>query len=66
MLWIQVRHMNETILAAIASTQMGTNSMLSAFGIRVTAIVQDHELDVTKDILNRVIVGTAFGQTDPV
>jgi hypothetical protein len=58
--------MNEAILTTIATAQMGTNSMLSEFGIRVIAVIQDHELYVTKDILNRVIVGTAFGQADPV
>ena len=58
--------MNEAILATIASAQMGTNSMLREFDIRVIAVVQDHELYVAKDILNRVIVGTAFGQADPV
>jgi len=57
----QVWHMNETIFAVIASAQMGTNSMLSDFGMRVIAIVQDHELYVAKDNLHRVIVGTAFG-----
>jgi hypothetical protein len=58
--------MNEAILATIASLQMGTNSMLREFDIRVIAVVQDHELYVAKDILNRVIVRTAFGQADPV
>lgn len=51
---------------AIASTQMSTNPTLSAFGIRVIAVVQDHELYVTKDGLNWVIIGAAFGQADPV
>ena len=58
--------MNETNLAAIASAQMGTNAALSNFDIRVMAVVQDHELDVAEDILHRVIVGTAFGQADPM
>ena len=61
MLWVQVGHMNESILAAIASAQMGANSMLSDFGMRVMAVVQDHELYIAKDILHWVIVGTAFG-----
>lgn len=30
------------------------------------AVVQDHELDVTEDVLNRVVVGTALGQADPM
>lgn len=58
--------MNKTISAAVASTQMGTNSMLSEFGIRVMTVVQDHELYVAEDGLNRVIIGAAFGQADPV
>lgn len=58
--------MNEVIVAAIAAAQMGTNSMLSGSGVRVIAVIQDHELYVTKDGLNRVIIGAAFGQADPV
>lgn len=63
---IQIWHMNETVLTAIATTEMGTNSMLSTFGICVIAIIQDHKLDVTKDGFYRVIVRTAFGQADPM
>ena len=66
MFGIQVRDMNKTIRAAVASAQMSANSVLSDFGLRVIAVVQNHELCVTKDILNWVIVGTAFGQADPV
>lgn len=58
--------MNETIDAAIASAEMSANSVLGDFGIYVIAVVQNHELYVTKDILNRVIVRTAFGQADPM
>jgi hypothetical protein len=66
MLGIQVWHMNDTILPMIPSTQMGTNSMLCNFGIGIIAVVQDHELDVTEDRFNRVVIGAAFGQADPM
>ena len=58
--------MNESILAAIAAAQMGTNSMLSDFALGIIAVIQDHKLDVTEDVLNRVVVGAAFGQADPM
>lgn len=45
---------------------MSANPTLSNFTICIIAIVQDHELYVTKDRLNRVIVRTAFGQADPM
>ncbi len=66
MLGEQVGHMNEPIFAAIASAQVSRNPLVSAFGMRVIAIVQDHELYIAKDNLNRVIVRTAFGQANPV
>lgn len=30
------------------------------------AVVQDHKLDVTEDVLHWVIIGTTFGQADPM
>src|SRR5262245_33881336 len=66
MLGIQVRHMNEAIPTAIATTKMGANSMLSRFGICIIAAIQDHELDVTEDRFHRVVVRATFGQADPM
>ena len=66
MLGIQVWHTNEAILAMIASTEMSANPMLSTFGICIAAVIEDHELDVTKDGFNRVVIGAAFGQADPM
>ena len=63
---MQVGNINPWVGAAVASTQMSTNSVLSNFAVCVIAVVQNHELDVTEDILNRVVVGTAFGQADPM
>lgn len=40
--------------------------MLCDFGLAITAIIQDHKLDVTEDRFNRVVIGAAFGQTDPM
>jgi len=45
---------------------MGTNSALRGFGMRVIAVIQDHELYVTKDILDRIVVRAAFRQADPM
>lgn len=58
--------MNNSIFTAIAAAQMSTNPVLGTFGMRVIAVVQDHELDVAEDGLNWVIVRTAFGQADPM
>ena len=58
--------MNQAIPAMIASAQMRTDSMLSGFCIWIIAIIQDHELDVAEDVLNRIIVGAAFGQANPM
>ena len=45
---------------------MCANSMWSTFRLCVIAVIQDHELDITKDGLHRVIVRAAFGQADPM
>lgn len=66
MFWVQVRNMNAWVHAVVASTQMNTNTVLSNFAFCVIAIVQDHKLDITEDILNRIVVGTAFRQADPM
>jgi hypothetical protein len=58
--------MNNSIFSAIASTQMSTNPVLGAFGIRVIAVIQDHKLDVAENGFHRVIVRTTFGQANPV
>jgi hypothetical protein len=58
--------MNEAIKAAVASAQMGTDSALRGFRIEVIAVIQDHELYVTKDILDRIVIWAAFRQADPM
>jgi len=40
--------------------------MLSTFRGCVIAVIEDHELDVTKDRFHRVVIWTAFGQADPM
>ena len=54
------------IASAIAFLKMATDAPLRRFDIGVIAVVQDHQLDITKDILDRVIIGTAFGQSNPM
>jgi hypothetical protein len=39
---------------------------LCRFDIRIIAVIQDHQLNVAEDILDRVIIGAAFRQGDPV
>ena len=39
---------------------------LCRFDIRIITVIQDHQLNVAEDILGRIIIGTAFGQRNPV
>lgn len=52
--------------ATIASAQMSANPTLCNLTVRVIAVVQNHELYVTKDRFHRVVIRTAFGQADPM
>lgn len=45
---------------------MGTDPPLSGLGVWIIAGVEDLLLDITEDRLYRIVVGTAFGQTDPM
>lgn len=54
------------VFASITSPQMGTDPPLSGLGFRIIAGVEDLLLDITEDRLYRIVVGTAFGQADPV
>jgi len=54
------------ILSPIAVTQMLADAMLSCLYVGIIAIVQQHQLNIAKHDFDRVVVGTAFGQTDPM
>ena len=45
---------------------MPTDTPLRSLGIGVITGVQDHQLNITEDRLDRVIIGTAFWQRDPM
>jgi hypothetical protein len=45
---------------------MATDAPLCRFDIGVIAVVQDHQLDITEDRLDRIIIGTAFRQSNPM
>lgn len=46
--------------------KMMTNAPLPSFDIRIIAVVQDHQLNITEDCLDRIIIGTAFWHGDPM
>ena len=58
--------MNTSLLSPTASPQMGTNAFFRHCGIHIVAGVEDILLNIAEDVLRRIILGTAFGQTDPV
>jgi hypothetical protein len=62
----EVRNANVPITSAIAFLEMTTNAPLGGFDIGIIAVVQDHQLNITEDILDRIIIGTAFGQGNPM
>jgi hypothetical protein len=45
---------------------MATNALLRRFDLGVIAVVQDHPLNITEDRLDRMIIGTAFRQSNPM
>ena len=63
---MQVWNPNTWIGTLIASVQVSANPTLCNLTVCVMAIVQNHELYVTKDRLHRIVIRTAFGQADPM
>lgn len=54
------------VTAAIASAQVGTDAPPSLRRIGVVAGMQDRLFDIAEDVLHRIVIGTGFGQRDPV
>ena len=54
------------MVSTITSLKMLTDSPLSRLGIEIIAVIQDHQLDITENCLNRIIIGTAFWPRDPM
>ena len=42
------------------------DTLLGRFDIRIITVIQDHQLNITEDVLHRVIIGTALWQRDPM
>lgn len=36
------------------------DTLLGRFDIRIITVIQDHQLNITEDVLHRVIIGTAL------
>jgi hypothetical protein len=66
MLGPEVRDANVAVVAAVAPAQVSADPALGRLGVRVIAIVEDHQLHMAEDDLDWIIVRAAFGQTDPV
>jgi hypothetical protein len=62
----QVRDTDAPVESAIAPPQMPADPPLRCFRVRVIAVVEHHQLDVAEDPLDGIIIGTAFGQRDPM
>lgn len=53
-------------MAAVTPAQMYTDAVLCGFGLWVIAVIENHELNVAEDVFHGIVVGTAFGEADPV
>jgi len=58
--------MDIPVLSPIAISQMLADAMLSCLRVGIIAVVQQHQLNVAKHNFDRIVVGAAFGQIDPV
>jgi len=57
---------NAPVVTAIPATEMSTDAVLGGLGIRVVTVIQDHELHIAENRFDRIVVGAAFGQADPM
>jgi hypothetical protein len=62
----QVWNPDVPVLSPVATPKMRTDTALRCTSVRIVAVVQDHQLDIAEDGLDRVVIRAAFGQTDPV
>jgi hypothetical protein len=54
------------VVSTITSLKMPADPPLGRLDIGIIAVIQDHELDITENRRNRIIVGTPFWQRDPM
>ena len=55
-----------TVASTLGFLKMSTDSLLRGFDLGVIAVVQNHQLNITADRLDWVIIGTALRQSDPM
>ena len=66
MLGPEIGNGNVAVAAAVAPAQMSANTRLGRLDIWVITVVQDHELYIAKERFDRIVIGAAFRQADPV
>ena len=62
----QVRNADSAILPAVAPSQVPADSSLRRLYVGIVAVIEDHQLDITEDRLDCIIVWAARGQRDPM
>lgn len=58
--------MNPPLPASVEFLKITTHAPLGRFDIGIIAVIQDHQLQIAEDVFHRIIIGTAFGQRDPM
>jgi hypothetical protein len=59
---VKIRNPDKPMASPITSLEISADAFLSRFDIRIITIIQDHQLNITEDVLHRVIIGTTLRQ----
>ena len=62
----QVWNRDKSIVAPIPPPEAAADSLSGGAFLRIIAVVQNHQLHIAENGLARVVIRTAFWQTDPV
>ncbi len=62
----QIWDFHPTVFAKIFGLQIATDAPLSCLCVKAVTVVQDHQLNVAKERLDRIVVRTRFRQADIV
>jgi hypothetical protein len=62
----EIRNANGPIVSTVTPLKMLPDSPLRCLDIGIITVIQDHQLDITENRFHRIIIGTAFGQRDPM
>lgn len=62
----QIGDLNKAIPAAVDGLKVSTDAPLRGLDIVIITVIEDHELNITKHIFNRIVIRTAFGQSNPM